>query len=140
MLAFTTDGAAEWLSGLHETSEQTYLRFAVRKGNSWLRMAGVDAAGSNDLALLAFLCWHGMSELFRLGGGEYEDRDYEVAGDVLDAWVTDHDAELLCEAIPAVSRNIGEPVGSMTSEVTAVHTVLLDVVGTMRDRWSEDRD
>jgi hypothetical protein len=133
-LQIQTEGVGAWRSGVHDTDDQ-YVKLAVKKGNNWLRIAGINGSGSDDLAILAFLLWRGMSELYR--EDETMDEDYLVAGNVLDEWVTDHDAELLAESIPAIASEVGEPVGGMTPEVTAVHTVLLDIVGTMRERWSE---
>ena len=91
-------------------------------------------SGSDDLAWLAYLCWCGMSELRR---ERNLDQDYLVAGDVLDDYVTDHDAELLVETVPEVAAEMCGEVGGMTAEVSAVHGVLLQVVGAMREAWEE---
>jgi hypothetical protein len=116
--------------------QEHYVVNGVRKGNNWLRIAGIDGSGSNDLAWLAYECWTGMSEYLHRGP-EFLDDDYEVAGDVLDE-LSDHDCELLVEVVPAIAREVGEPVGGMTPEATAVHTVLLEVVGAMRERWQDE--
>lgn len=133
---FQTEGVGAWRSQVHDTDDQ-YVTFAVRKGNNWLRIAQINGSGSDDLAVLAFLLWRGMGELLN-DGGDLDD-DYLVAGNILDEYVTDHDAELLVQSIPALAAEVGEPVGGMTPEVTAVHTLLLDIVGTMRERW-QDRE
>lgn len=137
MIAFTTTIGDE-LDKVREGQEH-YVVNGVKKGNNWLRIAGINGAGSNDLAWLSYECWRGMSHLYQKGGSEYIENDWEVAGDVLDEYVTDHDAELLVELVPAIASECGEPVGGMTPEATAVHTVLLELVGSIRERW-EARD
>lgn len=111
-----------------------FMQAALRKGRVWLRLAKIDAAGCHDLAYLAYECYWGMSSLHphRL------DEDYIVAGEVLDRFVSDHDAELLVEIVPAIAHELGGQIGGMTREVTAVHTVLLQVCGAMRERWEAD--
>jgi hypothetical protein len=131
---FVTEGVSAYVDGISSTDKDAYLTLLVRKGRAWQRKAGVETR-SDDLALLSHLLWRGMIELFR---EERLDDDYLVAGDVLDEFVTDHDAELLVEVVPEIAReNTGE-VGGMTTEATAVHTVLLRIVGEMREAWSKD--
>jgi hypothetical protein len=129
--SFTTNGVGEWADEVSGPGREHYLTFAVRKGQHWLKLTNVKTR-NDDLAVLAFMCWRGMGELHR---EQRLDDDYEVAGDVLDV-LTDHDCELLVEAVPELGAE--EPVGGMTPEATGVHTLLLDVVGQMRERWQED--
>jgi len=131
MYEFTTDGVGQWADGVSGPGRDDYLTIAVSKGKNWLRKAGYTTL-NHDLAALAFLCWKGMGELHR---EERLDDDYEVAGDVLDL-LTDHDCELLVEVVPEVEAET--PVGGMTPEATAVHTLLLDVVGAMREAWQQE--
>lgn len=127
---FVTEGMSEYVAGI-SSPDDMYPALFVRKGRAWQRKAGIETR-SDDLALLTYLLWRGMSELSR------EDRlddDYEVANDVLDGYVTDHDAELLVQVVPEIAKEVTGEVGGMTNEVTAVHTVLLRIVGTMREAW-----
>lgn len=112
-------------------ADNEILKVMLRKGRYWLRQAGLPP-DSDDLALLTYKCVSGMSVLKR---ADSLDDDYLVAGDVLDQYVSDHDAELLCELVPLSPV---EPVGSMTPEVTAVHDALLDVCGAMREAWESE--
>jgi len=114
--------------------DERFITTALRRGRSWLRRTGVNTP-SDDLALLAYECWRGMSELYHNGN---LDEDFLVAGNVLDSYVTDHDAELLVQAVPEVAASMEGPIGGMTPEVSGVHIVLLRVVGEMRERWEDD--
>ncbi len=129
-----TEGVGQWLDGISGSGKDAVVEAMVNKGRTWLRRAGVQTR-NDDLAVLAYECWRGMSDLHH--DGDLDD-DYEVAGDVLDLWVTDHDAELLVQVVPEVRREMGGEVGGMTAEVTAVHSVLLRVVGEMRETWSRE--
>lgn len=126
-----TDGLGEWVEAIH--GHDKFLRIALRKGRGALRMAGI-VTHSLDMQLLGYHVWRGVSELYHAGR---LDDDYLVAGDVLDQYVTDHDAEILVQAVPAVAQEVGESVGGMTPEVTAVHTCLLLVAGALREKWEE---
>jgi len=133
MPQFVTEGAAEWLRGVSATDD--YVKLCVRRGRGWLRRAGY-GTDNDDLAVLAYECWWAMSKLNDDGN---LDDDYLVAGDVLDQFVTDHDAELLVQVVPEVAASMEGPIGGMTPEVSGVHVVLLRVVGAMRETW-QDRD
>lgn len=133
MTQFVTEGASTYVDGVTGTDTEAYKSLIVRKGVAWQRKVGIETR-CDDLALLAYLCWRGMSELSR---EERLDDDYLVAGDVLDTHVTDHDAELLVEVVPEIAKEVNGEVGGMTPEVTAVHTVLLRIVGAMREAWSD---
>jgi hypothetical protein len=133
---FVTEGAGEWIGGIHTADNDAYIARLLRRGRRWLRLAGYSTR-SDDLAFLAYECWWAMSELHHDGK---LDEDYLVAGNVLDQYVTDHDAELLVQAEPEVAASMEGPIGGMTPEVSGVHVVLLRVVGTMRERWSEHED
>jgi len=127
-----TNGVADWLAEWKPPlkDDSPILRNMRLRGRYWLGQAGLPTT-SEDLVLLAFLCHQGVSELYTAGR---LDEDWVVAGEVLDNYVGDHDAELLCELVPLPAEY---PVGSMTPEVTAVHTALLLVCGAMRDAWGE---
>jgi hypothetical protein len=131
MPSYVTEGASTWIEGWSNGIPAQFERIALRKGRGWLKRAG-HATVNDDLALLAYFCWTEMSKLSH--EGDLED-DYTVANDVLDTRVTDRDAELLCELLPLDPE---EPIGGMSPHVTAIHTVLLDVVGAMRETWTED--
>ena len=128
---YTTEGVGSWIDAWSPSIPESIESVALKRGHGWLRRAGV-ATRSDDLAVLAYLCFEGMSEYYH--AGRLED-DYEVANEVLDEYVTDHDAELLVQAVPEVAREATGEIGGMTNEVTAVHTVLLRVVGAMRESW-----
>jgi hypothetical protein len=87
---FVTEGCASYAEGVIG-GEEAYFRAAFKKGAILLHRAGVETR-SDDLLLLAYLVYKGVSELLHQGK---LDEDYLVAGDVLDLYVTDHDAELL---------------------------------------------
>jgi len=134
---FVTEGAGKWDAGITGPGRDNFIDVALTKGRGWLRQVVVSptAVRSDDLAFLVYECWRGMSELKH--DGELDD-DFTVAGDVLDEWVTDHDAELLVEAIPDVAALMEGPVGGMTPEVSGVHMLLLHACGAMREKWSDD--
>jgi hypothetical protein len=127
-----TTGASEYLSGWSGTPEtiEAIQGAMLKKGRYWLKKSGLPTR-SDDLAILAYICRDGMA---RLTPYERQECDFEVAGEVLDGYVTDHDAELLCELVPLAPET---EVGGMTREVTAVHTALLELVGAIRETWEE---
>lgn len=128
MTQFVTSGAAAYLDSSSGTNLPEYFRVVLKKGRTWVRRAGHPTT-SDDLAFLAYRCHAACSDLYRR---HRLDDDYLAAGDVLDEFVTDHDAELLCQLLPLLPV---PPVGSMTPHVTAVHDVLLDICATIRERW-----
>ena len=132
-ISFVTEGAASYAADCKGDVEE-HLAFVSKKGHGWLRKAGLRTR-SDDMAFLAYQVWTGVSELKHAGR---LDDDYEVANEVLDQYVTDHDAELLVEIVPEVRAQAGEQVGGMTHEVTAVHSWLLAVAAVMREAWEED--
>lgn len=129
--AFVTEGVSSYCKGV-QPGDTAYYRTAMVRGNLWLRKAGVETV-SPDLRFLSYLVFRGMSDLVH--NHQSLDDDYIVAGDVLDRWVTDHDAELLYEIIPEVRREAEGEIGSMSNEVAAVHAVLLHVAGAIRESW-----
>lgn len=125
---YVTDGAAQWINGWSPRVPEAFERAALRRGRGWLKRINVPSR-SDDVALLAYLAWKGMGKLYH--EGDLND-DYLIAGELLDDLVTDHDAELLCELVPLPEE---APVGGMTPHVTSVHTLLLHLVGAMREAW-----
>lgn len=132
MPSLTTEGASEWVDGWSPalTDETQLWKNIKKRGRSCLRAVSLPTK-SDDLVVLAYLCWEGMGGLFH---AHALDEDWMVAGDVLDNYVRDADAELLCELVPLTPE---APVGGMSPAVTAVHTALLCVCGAMRDRWED---
>jgi hypothetical protein len=127
---FATEGAALWLER-YSSPDNPWIPRSLHRGERWLLRAGVKTR-NDDLAFLAYECWVGMSDL----SGEDRLDDYgDVAIEVLDRYVTDHDAELLVQAVPEVAASIEGPVDGMTPEVSRVHTTLLRVLGAMRENW-----
>ena len=128
---FVTEGASSYAAQVTGIGADDFIALVLKKGRPWLRRAGLPTT-SDDLALFAGLVYRKASELAQ--ADRLDDEDWQAASDVLDELITDRDAELLVELIPL---SVGEPVGSMTPEVTAVYDALLDVVGGMREAWED---
>ncbi len=123
------EGTSAYAKGV---SPSDYVQTILRHGRRVLRNAGISSQ-SDDAAMLAYLCLRRMSALSQ-EFGSVED-DWIAAGEVLDLHVSDEDAVLLCELLPLTPE---APVGAMTPEVTAVHSFLLTITGSLRERWVEE--
>lgn len=128
---FITEGASTYVAQVTGAGADDYVALLLKKGRPWLRRVGLPTT-SDDLALFAALVWRKASELAH--EGRLDDEDWQAASDVLDGLISDHDAELLVELIPL---SVGEPIGGMTPEVSAVYDALLEVVGGMREAWED---
>lgn len=125
-MQLVTEGVSAWAGQVSGGGAYAYLSLHLKRGRQVLRRLDIDAK-SDDLALLAALVWRGVASL----PDERLDEDYLVAGEVLDDHVTDHDAELLVELL-GISPH--DQVGGMSPEATAVHALLLEVAGYVRER------
>ena len=131
-MQLVTEGVSAWADGVSGNGRDSYLDWYLRGGKARLKAVGIESK-SDDLAILAGLVVRGVAAL----PNQRLDEDYIVAGDVLDQYVTDHDAELLAELEPAIGGRVGEVVGGMTPEATAVHDVLLDVAAWVREKLTQ---
>lgn len=128
MPIFNTEFASEWAGATHSTNDTEFYRVILRAGRYTLRMHRC----SDDLALAGYLLRGEMSH-HKHRGHDLSDNACLAAGAMSDR-VTDHDAELLCQ-IDHIAPEY--PVGDMTSEVTAIHELLLEAAHRLADAWTE---
>jgi hypothetical protein len=132
---FTTTGIGRWADDISGSGRDDYIKVVLHRGRRALRRAGYEM-NSPDAQVLAYLTERAVAQQWHDCGNA--DEDYLAAGDVLDKYVTDHDAELLSEIGLGL---VPEPaVGSMTPEVTAIHTLLLDVANATREKLEQQEE